>query len=48
LNTDIRVLANRTHQQPMGDVVKESLDVKIDNPVVASASFTRYTNGFNR
>jgi hypothetical protein len=44
----IRVLANSAHQQLVVDVVKEGLDVTIQNPVVAPASFARYTNSFNR
>jgi len=42
------MLANRPHQQLVVDVVKESLDVKIDNPVVAPTSFARHTDSFNR
>jgi hypothetical protein len=42
------VLANSAHQQLVVDVVKEGLDVTIQNPVVAPASFARYTNSFNR
>jgi hypothetical protein len=44
----IRVLAYSSHQQRVVDVVKEFLDVKIQNPVVAPASFARHTNGLDR
>jgi hypothetical protein len=32
------------HQQVMIDVVKESSDVELDNPVILPATFSRYCN----
>src|SRR4051794_3747653 len=43
----LRVLAHRTQEEPPIDAVEETLDVKVDDPVVAPASLTRCPDGID-
>src|SRR3982075_3138287 len=42
------MLANSTHQEPMGDVVEEAFDIQIKHPVIFPASFSRLPHGVMR
>ena len=42
------MLPDSSQQKFMVDVIKQTLDIKLKNPIVSPASLTRYPNGIKR